>query len=160
MYPDSVEGRDYRIPTIAQLKRWRRFLEPISHFISLSAMDKADMIHLLSDACTKRQTGVFHINAKLEVRGEDGTTKSQFIPVKFKVTRNGTSSVEAEAVMESLDTEFSELRCYLKNPEDRFLSVVSSSSDNAPAAKLVSDILEVRVVAFACRLCVRAWSPC
>ena len=144
LYPGSVEGTDYRLPTIAQLKRWRRFLEPISHFISLSAMDKADMIHLLSDACTKRQVGVFHINAKLEVRGEDGGTKTQFIPVKFKVTRNGTASVEAEAVMESLDTEFADLRCYLKSPEDRFLSVVSSSSDNANAAKKVSDILETK----------------
>jgi hypothetical protein len=32
------------------LKKWRRMLEPICHFMALSAMDKAAVVHLLFDA--------------------------------------------------------------------------------------------------------------
>ena len=138
--PDSVEDRDYRLPCVHVLKRWRRYLEPICHFISLSAMDRADMVHLLSDAGTKRQVGVFHVNAKLEVRTEAGLT-SQNIPVKFKVTRSGTGECEAEAACDSLDSDYPDLKVHLKDPEDRFLTVVSSTTDNAAAAVAASTML-------------------
>jgi hypothetical protein len=56
----------------------------LCHFIALSALDRANIIHLLSDATTKRHVGVFHINAKIEVKELDGTVM-QDIPLKFKV---------------------------------------------------------------------------
>jgi hypothetical protein len=68
--PGSWEGRDYRLPRVEMLKRWRRCLEPITHFMSLSAMDKEDAAHLLSDVCSKKQVSVFHIDAKLEFKTE------------------------------------------------------------------------------------------
>ena len=104
-------------------------------------MDRADIVHLLSDACTKRQTSVFFVNAKLEVRDENGV-HSQYVPVKYKMCRNGTGEVEAAAAFEALDTEYDDLKPFLKTPEDRLLSIVSSSSDNAPAAKKVSTLLK------------------
>lgn len=44
----------------------------------------ADIIHLLSDACTKKHVGVFHVNVKLEVKNADGVS-TQDLPLKFKV---------------------------------------------------------------------------
>jgi hypothetical protein len=76
-------------------------------------MDQADIVHLLSDACTKRQTSVFFVNAKLEVRDEQGT-HVQHVPVKYKICRNGTGAVEAEACYEALDIDYVELKPYLK----------------------------------------------
>lgn len=40
LYPDQVEDRDYRVPSVKMLKRWRRLLEPVCHFLALSAMDR------------------------------------------------------------------------------------------------------------------------
>jgi hypothetical protein len=67
LYPLKSEGIDYRMPSITMLLRWRRLLEPVCHFIALSAMDQAHLVHVLSDACTKRHAGVFHVNVKIEV---------------------------------------------------------------------------------------------
>jgi hypothetical protein len=141
IYPKLKEGTDYRVPGTTMLKRWRRLLEPVCHFISLSALDKADIIHLLSDACTKRHVGVFYVDARTEVKTEGGVDV-QNLPLKFKVTRDGTGACEAEAAFDAFDTKFAGLKAMLGDPEDRFLRVVSSSSDNAPNAKLVSTILK------------------
>ncbi len=86
LYPKLTEDKDYRVPSKYSLKRWRRILEPLCHFIALSALDRTNIIHLLlvSDATTKRHVGVFHINAKIEVK-EVGGTVMQDIPLKFKV---------------------------------------------------------------------------
>ncbi len=35
-------------------KRWRLFLEPLSQFIALRAIDRAKIVHLLHDATTKK----------------------------------------------------------------------------------------------------------
>ncbi len=67
LYPLKSEGIDYRVPSITMLLRWRRLLEPVCHFIALSAIDQAHLVHVLSDACTKRHVGVFHVNVKIEV---------------------------------------------------------------------------------------------
>ena len=48
---------------------------------------------------------------------------------------------EAEAVIESLDTKFNDLKVMLKSADDRFLHCVSSSTDNASTAQSVSKIL-------------------
>ncbi len=80
-----MEDVDYRVPSVHMLKRWRRLLEPLCHFIALSAKDRASsIIHLLSDATTKRHVGVFHINAKIEVKDANNIVH-QDIPLKFKV---------------------------------------------------------------------------
>jgi hypothetical protein len=85
LHPDLTEDEDYRVPSLYILKRWRRLLKPLCHFIALSALDRANIINLLSDATTKRHVGFFHINAKIEVKGVDGTVM-QDIPLKFKVS--------------------------------------------------------------------------
>ena len=40
LYPQQLEDVDYRVPSVKMLKRWRRLLEPVCHFIALSAMDR------------------------------------------------------------------------------------------------------------------------
>jgi hypothetical protein len=59
LHPGLVEGKGHRVPGTTMLKRLRRLLEPVCHFMSPSALDRADMMHLLSDACTKRHVGIF-----------------------------------------------------------------------------------------------------
>ena len=51
---------------------------------------------------------------------------------------------EAEAVIESLDTKFNDLKFMLNSAEDRFLHCVSSSTDNASTAQSVSNILRAK----------------
>ena len=91
VYPDSKEGHDFRIPGKTMLKKWRRMLEPICHYMALSAMNKASLVHLLFDASSKRHVGIFHVTTRLEFG--DGLGGSIDIPVKFKITRDGTSSI-------------------------------------------------------------------
>lgn len=109
----------------------------LCHFIALSAVDRAQIWHLLSDACTKRHVSVLHVNAKIEVR-LPGSVTTQFVPLKYKITRNSTGACEAEAIMDSLNSNFAGLRAFLKNPEDRFLTCVSSHTDNAPVSFYLS----------------------
>jgi hypothetical protein len=66
LYPEHIENQDYRLPAVSLLKRWRRMLEPVCHFVALSAIDRAHIVHILSDACTKRHVGVFHVNVKIQ----------------------------------------------------------------------------------------------
>ena len=55
----------------------------------------------------------FFVNAKLEGRDEQGT-HVQYVPVKYKICRNGTGAVEAEACYEALDIDYVELKPFLK----------------------------------------------
>jgi hypothetical protein len=52
-HPDKVEGDDYRIPSSARFREWRRFLRPIYHCLSLSVIKLATKIHALHDSTTK-----------------------------------------------------------------------------------------------------------
>jgi len=52
-HPEKAEGDDDRIPSSARFREWRRFLEPICHYLSLSVIKLATKIHALHDATTK-----------------------------------------------------------------------------------------------------------
>ena len=53
LHPDQVEGRDYRIPSAKRFNEWRRYLEPICHFLAVSTIKLAVRTHLSNDATTK-----------------------------------------------------------------------------------------------------------
>ena len=61
-----------------------------------------------------------------------------------QVTRNGTGECEAEACVDALNHAYPGLRGMLKDPKRRQLTMGSSTTDNAPNAKLVSTLLEQR----------------
>ena len=52
--PDATMGIDCRIPDPATFKRWRTFLEPLSQFMALRAVDRAKIVHLLHYATSKK----------------------------------------------------------------------------------------------------------
>jgi hypothetical protein len=52
-YPGKVEGDDYRTPSSAHFREWRRFLGPIRHYLSLPVIKLATKIHGLLGAITK-----------------------------------------------------------------------------------------------------------
>ena len=54
LHPDQVEGRDYRVPSAKRFNEWRRFLEPICHFIAVTTITLADRTHISNDATTKK----------------------------------------------------------------------------------------------------------
>ena len=45
--PDKKEGEDYRMPSEARFQEWRRMLEPICHYLSVSVITLADRIHII-----------------------------------------------------------------------------------------------------------------
>ena len=53
-YPEKEEGVDYRIPNSSRFREWRRYLEPICHYIGVSVLKLAVRSHLLNDATTKK----------------------------------------------------------------------------------------------------------
>ena len=53
LHPDQKEGPDYRIPSAKRFNEWRRYLEPICHFLAVSTIKLAVRTHLLNDATTK-----------------------------------------------------------------------------------------------------------
>jgi len=53
LHPDKIEGHDYRIPSAKRFNEWRRYLEPICHFIAVSTIKLAVRTHLSDDATTK-----------------------------------------------------------------------------------------------------------
>ena len=52
LHPDEVEGRDYRIPSAQRFSEWRRYLEPICHFLAVLTIKLAVCTYLSSTATT------------------------------------------------------------------------------------------------------------
>ena len=53
LHPDRKEGRDYRIPSARRFNEWRRYLEPICHYLAVTTIKLAVRTHLSNDATTK-----------------------------------------------------------------------------------------------------------
>jgi hypothetical protein len=53
LHPESVEGCDYRVPSAQRFNEWRRYLEPICHFLAVTTIKLAVQTYLFSDATTK-----------------------------------------------------------------------------------------------------------
>ena len=79
-HPDLIVGVDYRIPDPMMFKRWRTYLEPLSQFMALRAVDQAKVVHLLHDATSKKGVSFFSVCARITVIG-----KTQNVPLAFKV---------------------------------------------------------------------------
>ena len=53
LHPDQIEGRDYRIPSAKWFNEWRRYLEPICHYVAVTTIKFAVRTHLSNDASAK-----------------------------------------------------------------------------------------------------------
>ena len=54
LHPTLVENHDYRIPSAKRFSKWRRYLEPIRHYLAVSTIKLAVRTHLYNDATTKK----------------------------------------------------------------------------------------------------------
>ena len=71
-YPEKEEGVDYRIPNSSRFREWRRYSEPICHYIGVSVLKLAVQSHSLNDAMTKNHVHVYQSCFRCELKGEDG----------------------------------------------------------------------------------------
>lgn len=69
LHPDQVEGTDYRIPSAKRFNEWRRYLEPICHFLSVSTIGLAVRTHLSNDATTKKHVHILMAVYRCELPG-------------------------------------------------------------------------------------------
>jgi hypothetical protein len=83
--------------------------------------------------------GIFHVTTRLEF--SDGAGGTLDIPVKFKITRDGTSSIECQAVLDSLQTDVISLAPELQQLNRRLLKTATAVTDNCPAAKCTRKLL-------------------
>ena len=67
-HPAKVEGEDYRIPSAAHFREWRRYLEPICHYISISVDKLAALVHCPHDATTKMCISVIETAFRCELK--------------------------------------------------------------------------------------------
>ena len=58
LHPDKIEGPDYRIPSAKRFNEWRRYLEPITHYLAVSTIKLAVRTHLSNDATTKKHVHI------------------------------------------------------------------------------------------------------
>jgi hypothetical protein len=58
LHPDQVEGQDYRVPSAKRFNEWRRYLEPICHYLAVSTIKLAVRTHLSNDATTKNHVHI------------------------------------------------------------------------------------------------------
>ena len=58
LHPGKIEGTDYRIPSEQRFNEWRRYLEPICHFLAVSTIKLAHRTHLSNDATTKKHVHI------------------------------------------------------------------------------------------------------
>jgi hypothetical protein len=63
-HPEKVEGDDYRIPSSARFREWRRFLGPICHYLSLSVIKLATK----STRCTTRLPNSVSPNSNFKMK--------------------------------------------------------------------------------------------
>jgi hypothetical protein len=94
-YPDKTEGVDYRVPSDARFREWRRYLEPICHFLSLSVIAVADRTHIMHDATTKHHIHIIQSVYRCEFHNADGTVTVLDVPLRFDVCPSGVAKAEA-----------------------------------------------------------------
>ena len=125
-HPDKVEGDDYRIPSSARFREWRRFLGPICHYLSLSVIKLAEKIHALHDATTKLGISVFQTAFRCELKNEvTGKITIVNVPLKFDIAPSGTAGAEADHMVAAMSTNVG------RGVRASTGAVVSIHSDNA-----------------------------
>ena len=69
LHPGKIEGKDYRVPSEQRFNEWRRYLEPICHFLAVSTIKLAHRTHLSNDATTKKHVHILMAVYRCELPG-------------------------------------------------------------------------------------------
>jgi hypothetical protein len=134
-YPEKIEGADYRIPEASRFREWRRYLEPICHFVGLSVIKLSDRAHVSHDATTKNGVHVLQTCVRCEIKNEIGEIMVVDVPLKFEICPSGEAKHEARHISEAFHSPL------LGGLHAALTSVVSATSDNA--ARATSHELEI-----------------
>ena len=124
-YPEKKEGVDFRIPDASRFREWRRYLEPISHYIGVSVLSLSVKSHLLHDATTKNHVHVFQTCFRCELKGSDGEPVIVDVPLKFEICPSGKKEPEADLSVEAMTSPLAD------KPAASMVNVASASSDGA-----------------------------
>ena len=127
-YPEKNEGTDYRIPDASRFREWRRYLEPICHFVGLSVIKLSDRSHVSHDATTKNGVHVLQTCIRCEIENESGEIMVVDVPLKFEICPSGEAKHEARHISEALHSPL------LGGLHAALTSIVSATSDNAARA--------------------------
>jgi hypothetical protein len=134
-YPTKIEGTDYRIPDASRFREWRRYLEPISHFIGLSVIKLSGRNHVSHDATTKNGVHVLQTCVRCEITNGSGEVMVVDVPLKFEICPSGEAKHEAKHISDAFHSPL------LGGLHAALTSVVSATSDNA--ARATSRALEI-----------------
>lgn len=127
-YPDKVESVDYRMPDASRFREWRRYLEPICHYVALSVIKVASRTHVAHDATTKNGIHVLQTAFRCELVDDDGEVFIVDVPLKFEVCPSGEAVHEAKHVEEALHSTL------CGGLHGTLLTTSSAISDNAARA--------------------------
>jgi hypothetical protein len=134
-YPEKIEGTDYRIPDASRFREWRRYLEPICHFVGLSVIKLSDQMHVSHDATTKNGVHVLQTCVRCEITNESGEIMVVDVPLKFEICPSGEAKHEAQHISDAFHSPL------LGGLHAALTSIVSATSDNA--ARATSRELEI-----------------
>lgn len=127
-YPDKIESVDYRMPDASRFREWRRYLEPICHYVALSVIKIASRTHVAHDATTKNGIHVLQTAFRCELVDENGEVFIVDVPLKFEVCPSGEAVHEAKHVEEALHSTL------CGGLHGTLLTTSSAISDNAARA--------------------------
>ena len=69
LHSGQIEGLHYRIPSAKRFIEWRRYLEPICHFLAVSTIKLALRTHNSNDATTKKHVHLLMAVYRCELPG-------------------------------------------------------------------------------------------
>ena len=127
-YPEKIEGSDYRIPDASRFREWRRYLEPICHFVGLSVIKLSDRAHVSHDATTKNGVHVLQTCVRVEIKNESGEIIVVDVPLKFEICPSGEAKHEAQHISDAFHSPL------LGGLHAALTTIVSATSDNAARA--------------------------
>jgi len=107
-YPEKKEGNDYRIPDASRFREWRRYLEPISHYLAVSVIRIASRTHVMYDATTKNHVHVFQTSFRCEIKTKDGDIIIVDVPLKFEICPSGKADAVAAQMYEAMSSDVAE----------------------------------------------------
>ena len=125
----------YRIPDASRFREWRRYLEPICHFVGLSVIKLSDRSHVSHDATTKNGVHVIQTCVRCEIKNESGEIMVVDVPLKFEICSSGEAKHEARNISDAFHSPL------LGGLHAALSSIVSATSDNA--ARATSRELEI-----------------
>ena len=140
LHPDIEEGDEagqYRIPSLTQLRKWRRILKPLCRAVALRALQRRDVteFYLTHDATGKCNTST--MGASVRLVAADG--KHQDMPLDMALPVNSEAKSEAASVVGMLKPDFQ--LPTIKVAAAPLKKMAGLVSDKAPTAKVMSDEL-------------------